>query len=374
MASRGLRVAVVGLGFGAEFVPIYQHHPDVAGVVLSDADPTRLKATGERYGIDERIATLDEALADRSVDAVHLLTPVPFHGAQAVKILEAGKHCASAVPMATSLTELANIIAAVRISGRTYMMMETAVYTRGFLMAQEMLKRGEFGTISFARGSHLQDMEGWQPSWVGFPPHHYMTHAISPLLKLLNARVEKVHCLGSGRLPEERQKQYGNPYPVETAIFRLHRQDAAVEVTRSLFQTVRPFTESFAIYGDKLGFEWPQVEDEDPILFTVAPAAPGERRKISHRRVAPPDRQDLLPPQIAPFTQRHKDPANPGGFVGGGHGGSHPHLVHEFVSSIVQGRKPAIDEIVAATWTAPGIAAHQSAMAGGEAVFVPDFA
>jgi predicted dehydrogenase len=367
-------VAVVGLGFGAEFVPIYLRHPNVAGVVLCDADPARLKATGERYGIAERIATLDEALADKSIDAVHLLTPVTAHGAQAVEILQAGKHCASAVPMAMSLAEIAAIVAAARVSGRNYMMMETAVYTRGFLMAEEMLKRGEFGTVSFARGSHLQDMEGWPSSWIGLPPHHYMTHAISPLLKLLDARVDKVHCLGSGRLSEERQKPYGNPYPVETAIFRLYEQDAAIEVTRSLFQTIRPFTESFAIYGDRLGFEWPQIEDEEPVLFTVAPAVPGERRRISHKRVAPPDRQDLLPPAIARFTQRHEDPAWPGVIVGGGHGGSHPHLVHEFVSSVAHGRKSAIDEVVAATWTAPGIAAHQSAMAGGDAVFVPDFA
>jgi phage tail protein X len=48
-------------------------------------------------------------------------------------------------------------------------------------------------------------------------------------------------------------------------------------------------------------------------------------------------------------------------------------MVHEFVRSIVEGRPSAIDAITAANWTAPGIAAHQSAMADGEAVEVPDF-
>lgn len=58
---------------------------------------------------------------------------------------------------------------------------------------------------------------------------------------------------------------------------------------------------------------------------------------------------------------------------GGGHGGSHPHLVHEFVSSIVEGRKPTIDAVTAANWTASGICAHESAMRGGDAVEVPEF-
>ena len=58
---------------------------------------------------------------------------------------------------------------------------------------------------------------------------------------------------------------------------------------------------------------------------------------------------------------------------GGGHGGSHPHLVHEFVSSIVECRKPSIDEIKSADWTAAGICAHESAMKDGERVDIPTF-
>lgn len=59
--------------------------------------------------------------------------------------------------------------------------------------------------------------------------------------------------------------------------------------------------------------------------------------------------------------------------VGAGHGGSHPFLVHEFVGSIAEGRRPLIDAQTAARWTAPGICAHQSALAGGIEVSVPDY-
>ena len=41
-AKDKIRVAVVGLGFGAEFVPIYLDHPDVASVAICDSNPARL--------------------------------------------------------------------------------------------------------------------------------------------------------------------------------------------------------------------------------------------------------------------------------------------------------------------------------------------
>ena len=58
---------------------------------------------------------------------------------------------------------------------------------------------------------------------------------------------------------------------------------------------------------------------------------------------------------------------------GGGHHGSHPHLVHEFVRSIVEEAQHLIDAVTAAQWTAAGICAHTSAMQGGAAVEVPSF-
>jgi hypothetical protein len=69
------------------------------------------------------------------------------------------------------------------------------------------------------------------------------------------------------------------------------------------------------------------------------------------------------------------DPQNPHQSIlqGGGHHGSHPHMVHEFVRSIVEGRRAAIDSRTAANWTAAGICAHESAMRGGENVTIPEF-
>lgn len=373
--ERKLRVALVGAGFGAEFAPIYRDHPNVDHVALCDTNPEKLASTCERFGVTRSFNSLEEVIAADDIDAVHLVTPIPLHAQQTVAVLDSGKHCACTVPMATSIDDLKAIIAAQKRSGKNYMMMETAVYTREFLMVRDMFARGDFGEVSFARGAHYQDMEGWPDYWMGLPPHHYMTHAIAPVLHLMNRRVEKVHCFGSGQLPKERQEKYGNPFPVETAIFRLADSNVAVEVTRTLFQTVRPYTEAFSIYGDKFGFEWQQIEEEEPLVFSLPQPGSGRGRKILHETAEPADRQDLLPPEIAPYTKKavFSDGKHLSFVQGGGHSGSHPHLAHEFVRSIVEGRRPAIDAITAANWTAPGICAHMSAMQDGAAVVVPDF-
>ncbi len=376
MQSSRINVALVGLGFGAEFVPIYLAHPYVDRVAICDIDEKLLVDIGARYGIDRRFNDLRQVIASDEYDAVHLVTPIPLHAVQAVAILESGKHCACTVPMATSIEDLRAIVRTQRAVKTRYMMMETSVYTREFLYVKDLVEHGTIGDISFLRGAHYQDMENWPPYWIGLPPMHYATHAVSPLLALMGTRAAKVHCFGSGRLREDMRRAYHNPYPVETAIFQLEGTDVAAEVTRSLFQTARAYTESFNVYGEQASFEWQQVEDEDPVLFRMGVWQSGRGRPIAASRVAAPDRQDLLPPEIAPFTRHdvYDDVHTHRSFLqGGGHSGSHPHLVHEFVMSIVEDRDPAVDAVTAAQWTAAGICAHASAMTGGETVIVPTF-
>ncbi|MBC8076113.1 MAG: Gfo/Idh/MocA family oxidoreductase, partial [Chloroflexales bacterium] len=171
-----LRIAVVGLGFGAAFAPIYQQHPDVASVGICDPDAARLATVGDALQIPPalRFSRLDNVLAGDAFDAVHLLTPVPLHAEHTLAVLGAGKHCACAVPMATTLDDLDRIVAAQRQSGKQYMMMETAVYTREFLFAQDLLARGELGRLTVLRGTYYQDLEGDYPLyWRAQPPMHY---------------------------------------------------------------------------------------------------------------------------------------------------------------------------------------------------------
>ncbi len=321
-----MRVVVVGLEFGAEFVPIYADHPGVTSVGVADLRADLAASVARRFGAGHVYSDLDAALADPAVDAVHIVTGLTAHADQVVRALTAGKHVACTVPMALSFGDLARIVAARRAAGTTYMMMETAVYTREFLWARDLAASGALGRVSYARGTHFQDMTGWPSYWRGLPPMYYATHAVAPILALLGTRATAVRALGGGRLDPANQGGYGNPFPVQSALVEVAAQDTVVEITRSLFQLARSYTESFSIYGDQQAVEWPQLEGgEHPVLFTLGElAADGRGRPVTATRVEVPDRADLLPEPIRRYTRQFAHVPVPGPGPGPGDGGGAP--------------------------------------------------
>lgn len=362
-----INVAVVGLGFGAEFIPIYQRHPDAELWAICRRSETGLHEIGDQFGVERRYTSFEELLSEPDLDAVHINTPIGAHAPMSLTALSAGKHTACTVPMATTVEECLDIVEARQASGKVYMMMETAIYTREFLYARELLESGDLGRIQFLRGSHQQNMglPGWPSYWYGLPPMHYATHAVSPLLLLADALAESVVCFGSGRIRDEYAEKYGSPFAVESALVKLRDSELACEVTRSLFDTIRQYRESFDVYGTKRSFEWEQTIGDGPVVYSGFEDA---------ERVEIPDYGFLLPDEIAPFTsggvydEEHEHTS----FIqGGGHGGSHPHMVHEFVRAIFDNRESISDAATAANWTMTGICAHESAMRGGERIHIP---
>jgi predicted dehydrogenase len=260
------------------------------------------------------------------------------------------------------------------------MMMETVVYSREYLFVKELYEKGELGRIQFLRGSHQQDMDGWPDYWPGLPPMWYATHCVSPCLAILSkpgqpALADEVACFGSGRIREELIPKYGSPYAVETATFSIRDSDVCAEVTRSLFDVARQYRESFDVSGSKRSFEWQQVEKEEPIIHTKSSTEKFIAEADIPQRVSVPDFAHLLPEGIRRFTQPAaiQDAEHLSFVQGGGHGGSHPHLVHAFLSA-VRGECAAFpDAETSANWTMVGLCAHESAQKRGEKVAIPRF-
>jgi len=379
-SDKKIRVAIVGLGFGAEFIPIYQAHPNAEMVAICRRNKAELDRCGDRYGIKVRYADYNELLKDPNIDAVHINSPIPDHAPQSIAALKAGKHVACTVPMATSVDECRQIVELQRRSGKVYMMMETVVYAREYLFVKDLYDKGELGRIQFLRGSHQQDMDGWPDYWPGLPPMHYATHCVSPCLAILSqpgkpALAESVVCHGSGRIREDLIKRYNSPFAIETATFKIKGSDVVAEVTRSLFDTARQYRESFDVTGSKKSFEWQQVENEEPVIHTKSsPEKPIPEPEIP-KRTKVPDFASRLPEPIRKFTQPAtiQDAEHLSFLQGGGHGGSHPHLAHNFLLACL-GERPAFpDAPTSANWTMVGICAHESAMKGGERVAIPRF-
>src|SRR5437868_10999419 len=288
-----INLAIVGLGFGAEFIPIYQAHPNANLIAVCQRDPKKLKTIQDAFGIAKGYTDYDELLRDPEIDAVHINTPIPDHASQSIKALKAGKHVACTVPMATSIADCRKIVELTKKTGLKYMMMETVVYAREYLYIKELYDRGELGKIQFLQASHQQDMDGWPNYWPGLPPMWYATHCVGPMLALTDATAEYVSCFGSGTIRPELIKNYGSPFAVETAHIKLKDSDLTARIIRSLFDTARQYRESFDVYGSKKSLEWCLVEGEDLVLHTAKKPEP----EIPSR-VKSPDFAHLLPEAI----------------------------------------------------------------------------
>ena len=367
------RVAIIGLGFGAEFIPIYQRHPDADIVAICQRNPESLKEVGDKFCIKKQFTDYDELLADPDIDAVHINTPIPDHAEHTLKAMKAGKHVACTVPMATSEEDCKAIVELSVETGLHYMMMETVVYAREFLYMKELYDTGELGKLQFLKASHQQDMDGWPGYWPGLPPMHYATHCVGPVLGLARNEAEYVSCCPSGTIREEMHDCYNSPFAVETTHIKFANSDLSAQVYRSLFDVARQYRESIEVYGSKKSVEWPLIEHEPLVVHTAKKPEPEIPEEVRS-----PDYGHLLPEEIAPFTQ--------GGVYGGedgeehlsftqgaGHGGSHPHMVHQFVELLRGSGEGYPNAIQSANITLTGILSHESALEGGAIKRLPEW-
>ncbi len=297
---------------------------------------------------------------------------IPVHGVQSIKALKAGKHVACTVPMATTVEECKEIVRLTEETGLTYMMMETVVYAREFLYMKELYENGELGKIQFLKASHQQDMDGWPNYWPGLPPMHYATHCVGPVLGLTRGEAEYVSCFGSGTIREELISEYNSPYAVETTHIKFRNSDLSAQVYRSLFDVARQYRESFEVYGSKKSVEWPLIEGKPLVVHTAKKPEPEIPEEMEC-----PDFAKLLPEEIQHFTTKgvyDEDEHQHLSFTqGAGHGGSHPHLVHEFVDALVKKRSPYPNAKRSANITCVGILSHESALRSGEIIRLPEF-
>jgi predicted dehydrogenase len=366
--SNPVKVAMVGLGFGAEFIPIYHRHPDAEVVAVCRRNEAELNKTADALGIGRRYTKFEQVLSDPDIDFVHINSPIPDHAWMSMEALKAGKHVMCTVPMATNVADCERICQLVADTGLKYMMAETVVYSREFLFIKQMYQQGELGKIQYMQASHPQDMDGWPDYWERMIPMHYATHVVSPVLGLVDGRAEYVSCFGSGTVRDDIREKSGNSFAVESCHIKIADSDISAHIWRFLYDTARQYRESFDVYGAKKSFEWSLVEHEPHIVHTAKRPEP----EIPER-VQVPDFAHLLPEEIRVFTRSIQDAEHLSFLQGSGHGGSHPHLVNEFVRALIDDRDPWPNAVTSANWTCVGILAHESAVAGGEIRQLPAF-
>ncbi|MDP5140707.1 MAG: Gfo/Idh/MocA family oxidoreductase, partial [Spirosomaceae bacterium] len=62
-----INIAIIGLGFGAEFIPIYQRHPNAQMYAICQRNEEKLNEIGDTFGIEKRYTDYDELLLDPNI-------------------------------------------------------------------------------------------------------------------------------------------------------------------------------------------------------------------------------------------------------------------------------------------------------------------
>jgi predicted dehydrogenase len=146
------RVGVVGLNYwGPNLVRNFDDLTELAW--LCDLDDERRTSLAARYPSARATARYDEMLADPSLDAVVVATPVPTHYALAKQALEAGKHVFVEKPPAMRAVEMDELVELAAERDRVLMPGHLLLYHPGVAKLKELVDSGELGEVLCVYGN-----------------------------------------------------------------------------------------------------------------------------------------------------------------------------------------------------------------------------
>ena len=354
-----LRVGIVGRRGASAAAGLRAQGAEISA--FCELDPGILARLGEELGVAprRRFARYDDLLAS-GVDAVVVATPMPLHAPQSIAALDAGKHVLCEVTAAVSLGECRSLLAAVRRSGRVYMMAENYCYTRQNVLVTELARRGAFGDCYFAEGEYIHDCKAlhhaggaptWRAEWqAGRNGCTYGTHSLGPALRWLGGGpIATVTCLGTGVHTDPE-------HPVEDSTEMLCKlaSGSLVRIRLDMMSNRPHAMTNYTLQGTAGAYE--------------SARAPGERDRIWLRGLGELAWHDLteLEAELPDWYRSGAELA-----ARAGHGGGDFFVGADFARAC-RGEVPSpipIEEALA--WTAAGLCSQESISRGGMPIPVP---
>ncbi len=187
-------VAVVGCGYwGPNLIRNLVESKTCRKIVCCDSSTTQLSRLSKRYPTLFYTTEYDEVLADDSIDAVLIATPVATHFELAKKALEAGKSTFVEKPFTASVDEGIELMERADSLGLALMVGHTFEYSPPVLKIKELIEAKELGTVYYISstrvnlGLHQRDVS---VIWDLAP------HDLSMLLFWLKETPSKVFAMG----------------------------------------------------------------------------------------------------------------------------------------------------------------------------------
>ena len=402
MKREKIRIAVIGCGrFAKNFVPLFKVHPEVESVCVCDLIRERAEDYSQRFDVPI-IESFEEALSSQKINSVAIFTQRFKHGAMVIAALKAGKHVYSAVPCSLSIDEIREIESLVRKTRLTYSMGETGFYRPAAIFCRRKYRKGHFGSFVYGEAQYNHDIRNMQMSfqssggerwkeYAGIPPMFYPTHSTAMILSTMpgvyatavsaqgyvsprtdiygidgqnlynnpfgnTAMLLKLSNGGVARISENRNVGWRAP---ETYISQYYGTDGCYEfsVAHHYLSHWDSENEGRVVMKDVSSELLPSSvinglrEDYEKGLQAIADGA-------GFHETAPIQNTSLLP-------ESYRDQPN-------GHNGTHQFLIDDFCRAYSTGKLSPTNIWAVARWNIPGLVAHQSALAGGVLMPIPD--
>jgi predicted dehydrogenase len=154
--AQPLRIGVVGLGYwGPNLVRNVHEVPDVEVAAICDLSEEALERVGRRFPAVRQTTSYADVLADDTVDAVVIATPVGTHAELAREALEAEKHVFVEKPLAASLAEALELHDVAMRRQLVLMVGHTFLYSPPVNIVRDLIRSGAVGDIYFVSMSRV---------------------------------------------------------------------------------------------------------------------------------------------------------------------------------------------------------------------------
>lgn len=189
-----MRVAAVGCGaWGKNHVRTHAAIGSLAAVV--DPVPGVAEAHAATYGVEAR--TFGEVLADPAIVGVVIAAPAADHARLAIAALEAGKHVFVEKPLALTVADAEQVVAAAESADRVLMVGHLLQYHPAFLALRDLVAEGRLGDLRYLYSNRLNlgQFRQEENSLWSFAPHD-----LSMLLTLVGEEPDEVWATGAAYL------------------------------------------------------------------------------------------------------------------------------------------------------------------------------
>jgi predicted dehydrogenase len=170
-----VRVGIAGIGFmGVTHYKALQQIEGARVTAIFTRNPKKLAGDwrdvrgnfGEGGGVEDlsgikRHDTLEVLLADPEVDLVDLCLPTDMHKPAALAALAAGKHVLVEKPIALTVEDADEMIAAAQRAGRLLMVAQVLRFFPEFAYIRQCMDRGEFGDLLAAHFKRVISRPNW---------------------------------------------------------------------------------------------------------------------------------------------------------------------------------------------------------------------